>query len=234
MEAFLTNSRGYAFIHSDPISANETLAPTIRVLVVDQQVIVQAGLRALLAEAHEMRIVGEATCGGDALRLAAKMQPDVILIDPTTPEMGGIETIRRLRQLTPASQIVILTATSEAQWVYDTLQAGAIGYLLKDVLKPALLQAIRAAARGEPTLHASAQRALIHQATSSPFKDLTARELDVLRLIVQGCSNRTIATTLCLTEGTVKGYVSTILAKLQVADRTQAALYAVKHGIANR
>lgn len=102
-------------------------------------------------------------------------------------------------------------------------------YLLKDVLKPDLLPAIRSAVRGEPTLHPAAQRALIHQATFLPFQELTERERDVLRLIVQGCSNRAIATTVCLTEGTVKGYVSTILAKLQVNDRTQAALYAGKH-----
>jgi DNA-binding NarL/FixJ family response regulator len=219
--------------YRDPMCDNDTSAASIRVLIVDPHVIVHAGLRSLLAEADDMLIVGEATHSADALHRAACLQPNVILIDPMLPEMDGIETIRLLRQHSATSQIVVLTAVGEEQWVHAALQAGAIGYLLKDVLQSELLRAIRAAAQGEPTLHPVAQRALMRKATASPFKDLTEREFDVLRLIVQGCNNRTIATTLCLTEGTVKGYVSTILAKLQVADRTQAALYAVKHGLSN-
>ncbi len=210
-------------------AAPEPLPTTIRIMLVDKQVIVHAGLRSLLAGEKTMTIVGEATRGLDALRQVVRLQPDVILIDPALLEMDGIELIRQLHAAHPKGQILILTTVSEEQWVQATIQAGAIGYLLKDVLKPDLLQAIRAAVRGEPTLHPAAQRALIHQVTFSPFQELTEREKDVLRLIVQGCSNRAIATTLCLTEGTVKGYVSTILAKLQVNDRTQAALYAVKH-----
>jgi DNA-binding NarL/FixJ family response regulator len=118
--------------------------------------------------------------------------------------------------------------------VRDALQAGATGFLLKNVLKPELLRAIQAAARGEPTLHPAAQRALIRHATAppSPLESLTGRERDVLQLIAMGQSNREIATTLHLSEGTVKGYVSTLLSKLNVSDRTQAALLAVKHGLA--
>jgi DNA-binding NarL/FixJ family response regulator len=130
-------------------------------------------------------------------------------------------------------QILVLTSFGEDQRVRDAIQAGATGYLLKDVLKADLLRAIRAAARGEPTLHPEAQRVLMRQAAApvSRIWDLTERERDVLGLLAQGRSNKEIAATLHLTEGTVKGYVSTILDKLEVDDRTQAALYAVKHGM---
>jgi len=230
-EALRNPSRPYAISYNDCWEAAETLPPSIRVLLVDTQVIVHAGLRSLLADARDMVVVGEATQSAEALRLAARLQPNVIIIDPQLPGLDGFDTIRRLRQLCPASQVVVLTTTSAEQTVQAAIQAGAIGYLLKDVGKPDLLRALRAAAQGEPTLHPAAQRALMYQKSSAPFQELTERELDVLRLIGQGCSNRTIAATLCLTEGTVKGYVSTILAKLEVADRTQAALYAVKHGL---
>lgn len=225
------NGHNYAVVHSPIREIKEALSPPIRILIVDKQVIIQAGLRSLLAEAQEMLVVGEARHGIDALHLATALRPNVILIDPTMLEIDGIEIIRQLRCAQPDCQIVVLTAVLEEQWVHATVEAGAIGYLLKDVPKLELLRAIRAAACGEPTLHAAAQRILMRQTTRSPFHELTAREIDVLRLLAQGCSNRVIATTLCLTEGTVKGYVSTILAKLQVTDRTQAALYAVKHGL---
>jgi NarL family two-component system response regulator LiaR len=223
--------RSHVTVYSRPAEASDALRTPIRVLLIDPSVIVCAGLRAMLAEEHEMVIVGETGQSAEALWLAHRLQPNVILIDLMTPEQEGVELIRRLHQALPACNIVVLTHFSEQQQVYAALQAGAIGYLLKDVVQPDLLRAIQAAARGEPTLHPVAQRALMRKATSALFQGLTERELGVLRLIGQGCSNRTIAETLCLTEGTVKGYVSTILAKLQVDDRTQAALYAVKHGL---
>ncbi len=229
-KTFRPDRYNYALTYSVP---KETTTPpaAIRVLIVDKQVIIHAGLRSLLAEAHEMVIVGEARHSSDALHLAARLRPNVILIDPAMLGMDGLEIIRRLRCILPDAQIVVLTAVLEQPCVHATIQAGAIGYLLKDVLKLELVGTIRAAARGEPTLHSAAQRVLMRQTPRSPFQALTAREIDVLRLLAQGSSNRTIATTLCLTEGTVKGYISTILAKLQVDDRTQAALYAVKHGL---
>jgi DNA-binding NarL/FixJ family response regulator len=129
--------------------------------------------------------------------------------------------------------VVVLTSFSDDQRVYDAIQAGAVGYLLKDVLRADLVRAIESAAEGKPTLHVVAQQALMRQATvgsaATPHADLTEREFDVLALIAQGRSNKEIALALHLTEGTVKGYVSAILSKLGVADRTQAALYAVKH-----
>ncbi len=205
----------------------------IRVLIVDDHTIVREGLRTLLAEEAEIEVVGEAANGLEALGLVATCQPQVVLMDLVMAGIDGIETTRRIRQMNTPCQVLVLTSFGDDQRVRDAVQAGAIGYLLKDVLKADLLRAIHAAARGEPTLHPEAQRVLIRQTRTpaAPFRDLTERELDVLRLIGQGKSNREIATTLHLTEGTVKGYVSTILAKLQVEDRTQAALYAVRHGL---
>ncbi len=206
-------------------------APTsIRILIVDDHSIVREGLRTLLSEEAEIEVVGEAANGTEAVKLVATRHPHVVLMDLVMPEVDGIESIRRIRARKYACEILVLTSFGDDQHVRDAIQAGATGYLLKDVLKADLLRAIHAAARGEPTLHPEAQRVLIRQTTApSPFKDLTERELDVLRLIAQGRSNREIALTLHLTEGTVKGYVSTVLDKLQVDDRTQAALFAVKH-----
>jgi len=206
-------------------------APTpVRVLIVDDHSIVREGLRTLLSEEAEIEVVGEAANGAEAVKLVATRHPHVVLMDLVMPEVDGIEAIRRIRARKYACEILVLTSFGDDQHVRDAIQAGATGYLLKDVLKADLLRAIHAAARGEPTLHPEAQRVLIRQTTApSPFKDLTERELDVLRLIAQGRSNREIALTLHLTEGTVKGYVSTVLDKLQVDDRTQAALFAVRH-----
>ena len=208
-----------------------TLIPTIRILMIDKHEIVREGLRTLLAEEHEMAVIGEATHSSEALGLVARLKPDVILIDLMLAEKDGIETIRHIHQLHPSGQIVVLTSFCEERMVRAAIQAGATGYLLKDLLKADLISAIQAAARGEPTLHPAAQRVLMRQSSNHAFQALTERELDVLRLLAQGRSNRQIGDALCLTEGTVKGYVSTILAKLQVEDRTQAALYAVKHGL---
>jgi DNA-binding NarL/FixJ family response regulator len=205
----------------------------IRILIVDDHAIVREGLYTLLSEEEGLQVVGEASRGVEAIPMVQTLQPDVVLMDLVMPEMDGVETIRRIRQSGATCKLLVLTSFGEDQRVRDAIQAGAIGYLLKDVLKPELLRAIQAAARGEPTLHPEAQRVLMRQAASvtSLIGTLTERELDVLRLIAQGRSNKEIAAKLFLTEGTVKGYVSTILNKLQVGDRTQAALYAVKHGL---
>lgn len=206
----------------------------IRVLLVDDHELVREGLRMFLAEETEIEVAGEAANGVEAVALADRVRPDVVLMDVLMPEMDGVEATRRIRARNPACQVLVLTSFADDQHVRAALQAGAIGYLLKDVLKPELLRAIRAAAQGQPTLHPIAQQGLIRQLSrpvTSLLDDLTARERDVLRLVARGRSNKEIAAALRLTEGTVKGYVSTILAKLGVEDRTQAALYAVKHGL---
>jgi NarL family two-component system response regulator LiaR len=205
----------------------------IRTLIVDDHAIVREGLRTLLDEDPTITVVGEASNGWDGVQTAQALKPQVILMDLVMPEMDGITATQKIKQTVADCQVLVLTSFAEDQKVRDAIQAGAIGYLLKDVLKPELVRAIHAAAAGQPTLHPEAQRQLIRQVTTptepSLLHTLTGRETDVLRLIANGLSNREIATTLHITEGTVKGYVSTILAKLEVNDRTQAALYAVKH-----
>jgi DNA-binding NarL/FixJ family response regulator len=209
----------------------------IRVLIADDHEIVREGLVTLLTEDPGFQIVGQAMNGAEAVSLAITLCPDVVLMDVVMPGLNGIDATRLIRQQSANSAILILTSFADDQHVRDAIGAGAIGYLMKDVLKPELLNAIRAAAQGKPTLHPDAQRALMLQATFAatqlPHRDLTDREMQVLRLIAQGRSNKEIGRMLHLTEGTVKGYVSAVLAKLGVADRTQAALYAVKHGLAS-
>jgi NarL family two-component system response regulator LiaR len=211
---------------------------TIRILVVDDHAIVREGLRTVLSDEPDMEIAGEAATGEDGVSLASKTHPDVILMDLVMPGLDGIEATRRIRAASPHSQIIVLTSFADDQRVHDAIQAGAIGYLLKDVMRSELAQAIRNAAVGKPTLHPQAQQFLMQQVVNPPnltaHASLTARELDVMRLIAIGRSNKEIARALHLTEGTVKGYVSTILGKLGVADRTQAALYAVKHGLVSK
>jgi len=209
---------------------------SIRIVIADDHAVVRQGLRMLLSLDPELEIVGEAANGQQAVQAAHDLRPDVVLMDLMMPEMDGIAATAVIRQKYPACQVLVLTSFADNQRVPDAIQAGAVGYLLKDILKADLLRAIYAAARGEPTLHPEAQRRLMQQVIAPPsptlLSALTDREMDVLRQIAQGRSNKEIAANLYLTEGTVKGYVSAILSKLQVADRTQAALYAVKHGVA--
>ncbi len=207
----------------------------IRMVIADDHQIVREGLRMLLSEEPDMEVVGEATNGAEAVALAETLQPDVVLMDLLMPDMDGIEATRCIRERNPGCYVLALTSFADAQKVQDVIRAGATGYLLKDVLRPELLNAIRAAAEGRPTLHPEAQRHLMRQVTEpsapQPFAHLTERERDVLGLIATGRSNKEIAAAIHLTEGTVKNYVSAILLKIDVADRTQAALYAVRHGL---
>jgi len=206
----------------------------IRVMIVDDHEIVREGLQILLAEEAEFEVIGTAGNGATALALAQQLNPDVILMDLVMPDLDGIEVTRRILGSNPSARVLILTTFAEDQRVRDAIRAGATGYLLKDVLKADLLRALRDTAAGRASLHPEAQQHLMRQVVESEtpplHASLTKREADILRLIAEGHSNKEIALALSLTEGTVKGYVSTIFDKLGVADRTQAALYAVKHG----
>jgi DNA-binding NarL/FixJ family response regulator len=212
-----------------------TSETTVRILLVDDHAIVREGLRALLDDVNGMRIVGEASNGDEAVEMAARLEPDLVLMDLKMPGMPAPDAIRTIRARNPAVQILMLTSYAEDQQVQKVISAGALGYVLKDVAKAELLRAMTTVARGEPWLHAEAQRLLVNRMRKpsevNPLDLLTDRERSVLRLLAQGQSNRTIGKTLQLTEGTVKGYVSNILAKLKLEDRTQAALLAVKLGL---
>jgi DNA-binding NarL/FixJ family response regulator len=208
---------------------------TVRVLIVDDHEIVREGLRTVLAQEREVEVVGEASDGERAVSMARLLGPDVILMDLVMPGMGGLEALARIREACPQCQVVVLTNFASDQTVRDAIANGAVGYLLKDVHKTELLQAIRNAQQGRPSLHPEAQRHLMRRVSAPqerhPADELTPREKSVLELIARGRSNKQIASELQLTEGTVKGYVSAVLEKLGVDDRTQAALYAVKHGL---
>lgn len=210
---------------------------SIRVLIVDDHEIVREGLQTLLAEESDFEVVGTAADGIAAVALAESTRPDVIIMDLVMPELDGIEATRRIHRNNPDARVLVLTTFADDQHVREAIQAGATGYLLKDVLKADLLRALRDAAVGRPSLHPEVQQHLMREVAGktaspqeqAPHLSLTEREVGILRLIAEGRSNKEIAAALYLTEGTIKGYVSTIFDKLGVKDRTQAALYAVKH-----
>ncbi len=218
-------------VNANPSS---TKAP-VRILLVDDHAIVREGLRALLEDVEGMLIVGEAANGDEAVELAGKLQPDLILMDVKMPGLPAADAIRLIRANHPRIRILMLTSYAEDRQVQEVMAAGALGYVLKDVAKSELLRAMKTVTRGEPWLHAEVQRSLLNRlrgnTPADPQQLLTGRERSVLKLIAQGKSNREIAQALSLTEGTVKGYVSNILGKLKLSDRTQAALYAVRHGL---
>ena len=211
---------------------NETM---VRILLVDDHAIVREGLRALLDDVQGLRIVGEASNGDEAVEMAARLEPELVLMDLKMPGLPAPDAIRAIRARNPNVHVLMLTSYAEDQQVQRVISAGALGYVLKDVAKAELLKAMTTVARGEPWLHAEAQRLLVNRMRKpselNPLELLTDRERSVLKLLAQGQSNRNIGKSLQLTEGTVKGYVSNILAKLKLEDRTQAALLAVKLGL---
>ena len=218
------------------MTREDAAAEVTTVLIADDHEIVREGLQMVLAEEATVSVVGHARDGEDAVRQAVALQPDVVLMDLVMPRIDGIEATRRLAEAGCPSRVLILTSFADDARVRDALQAGATGYLLKDVGKTDLVQAIRSAAVGRPTLHPEAQKHLIRQITGpaaadNPLDALTERERDVLRLLARGRSNKEIAAELFLSVGTVKGYVSAILSKLDVSDRTQATLAAIRHGL---
>lgn len=209
------------------------MTDVIRILLADDHAVVREGLRALLDQHDDFEVVGEVGDGDAALREADRLRPTLVLMDMKMPGPGPVETIRRLKQNATAVQVLVFTSYAEDSQVRDALEAGALGYLLKDALREDLVRAVRAVASGLPWLHPQAQRQLLEwmRRPPSPVETLTARERSVLAQIAEGRSNKQIARSLQLTEGTVKGYVSQVLDKLGVADRTQAALLAHKEGL---
>lgn len=210
----------------------------IRVLIVDDHALVRKGTRALLATEHDIEVVGEADNGADAVALAQTLHPSVILMDLVMPRMDGIEATRQITSRQPGVRILVLTSFAADDKVFPAIKAGALGYLLKDSSPEELVRAIRQVHQGEPSLEPSIARKVLSELTHPPKQPpttdpLTERELTVLRLVAQGKSNRDIAEELVIAEITVRTHVSNILGKLHLASRTQAALYALREGLAS-
>ena len=203
----------------------------IRVLLVDDHAMVRRGLATFLKVFDDLELAGEAASGEDAIQLCAQLLPDVVLMDMVMPEMDGVTATRAIRQQFPEVQVVALTSFKEEELIQHALQAGAIGYLLKDVSADTLAQAIRDAHAGRATLSPEAAQALAQAAAQppTPGHDLTERERDVLALLVEGLNNTQIADKLVVSPSTIKSHVSHILSKLGVASRTEAATLAVRH-----
>jgi NarL family two-component system response regulator LiaR len=209
----------------------------IRVLISDDHAIVREGLRSLLETEPGMELVGEAADGDEVVTKARALRPDVILLDLMMPRMDGIEALGAIKRDQPDARVLVLTSFAEDEKVFAAIKTGALGYLLKDSSPQELLQAIREVARGESSLHPTIARKVLRELSRPrdlpPTSDpLTARELEVLRLVAQGLSNQEIAERLALSERTARTHVSQILAKLHLANRTQAALYALREGLA--
>lgn len=212
-------------------------AERIGILIADDHPVVREGLRTFLALQDELEILGEAADGEEAVARAAELLPDVVLLDLVMPRLDGIEATRRIRTLSPSTKVIVLTSFADDEKVFGSIKAGAAGYLLKDVRPEEVLEAIRRVHAGEALLHpAVAARVMAEVAGGErkvPGGDLTERELEVLRAIARGMANKEIARELGVSEKTVKTHVSNILAKLHLADRTQAALFAVREGLAD-
>jgi DNA-binding NarL/FixJ family response regulator len=214
----------------------------IRVLVVDDHAVVRQGLRTFIALQDDMEVVGEGANGIEAVELVTRLKPDVILLDLIMPEMDGVEATRIILERAPRSRVLILTSFGEDDKVFPAIRAGAQGYLLKDIQPLDLVQAVRDACQGKAQLHPDIARRLMaavsrdmlpqqEKQTSQPkeMESLTEREHEVLQLIAEGLTNRDIAGKLFISEKTVKTHVSNILGKLELADRTQAAIFALRH-----
>jgi NarL family two-component system response regulator LiaR len=210
----------------------------IRVLVVDDHAIIRKGMKAVLEVTPDMQLVGEAENGLEAVELDEKLHPDVILMDLAMPEMDGIEAIQRIRTRRPEARILVLTTFAGEDMIFPAIKAGALGYHLKDSTPEALVEAIRQVYQGEAALHPTIARKVLRELLTPTERPLTAnpltgRELEVLRLVAQGLENKKIADKLVISEATTRTHVSNILGKLHLASRTQAALYALREGLAS-
>jgi NarL family two-component system response regulator LiaR len=214
------------------------MTETIRILIADDHAIVRKGLHTLISSEPGMDIVGEAADGVEAVFKARTLQPDVILLDLIMPHQGGVEAIIEMKKQDPKARILVLTSFAEEEKVFAAIKAGALGYLLKDSSPEQLLQAIHAVYGGESSLHPTIALKLIRELNRSsdlpPTKEpLTEREVDVLKLVARGLTNQEIAEALVISQRTVGNHIGSILGKLHLANRTQAALYALRQGFAS-
>ena len=212
----------------------------IRVLIAEDHTIVREGLQSLIDSEEGMEVIGEAKNGIEAIELARKLRPDVVLLDLLMPRMSGLEAIPTLKEDEPDIKILVLTSLSEDDKIFSAIEAGALGYLSKDTSSRALLQAIREVDKGElalpPLIARKMLQKILHpeeESVSKPLSEspLTAREMEVLRLLARGLTNQDIASELFVSERTIRNHVTAILGKLHLANRTQAALYAIREGI---
>lgn len=210
----------------------------VRVLICDDQAVVCEGLEMILDADPEIEVVGLAYDGAEALEMIPSTQPDLVLMDLKMPVMNGIHATREIKKHTPEIKVLVLTTFGEDEWVFDAVRSGADGYLLKGTPREKLVAAIKGTAAGEAYIDPAVGGKLMAQVARNPSPgdttvaaDLSDRELDVLKLLAQGLTNAEIAERLFLTRGTVRNYVSAILTKLDVEDRTQAAILAIRHGL---
>ena len=214
------------------------MSSLIRILIAEDHAIVREGLRALIGGKPDMELVAEAVDGAQAVRQARALRPDVILMDLVMPGVDGLQAIREIRQVHPQARVLVLTSFGEDERVLSAIQAGAVGYLLKDISPEELIKAIRCVHRGQPALHPSVARTLLvhcgpDESAEPTAGQLSRREIQVLKLLARGWSNSQIARQLFVVEGTVRFHVSNILTKLNLENRIQAVLYALRHGLAS-
>ncbi len=213
---------------------------SITIFIVDDHAVVRQGIRTLLGMHPDLQVVGEAESAETALRLIAQLLPNVVLMDLLLPGMNGVEATRQIKRISPSTQVVVLTSYAEDEHIFPALRAGAISYILKDIRPRALAESLRKAVRGEFVLHSQVASRMIQEVRETKckvppaFAELTPRELEVLHLLADGSSNAVIAEHLMLSDKTVRGYISNILSKLHVTDRTQAAVFAWQQGLRER
>jgi NarL family two-component system response regulator LiaR len=212
----------------------------ITILLVDDHEVVRQGVRGFFDSHDEFEVVGEAENGADAVMLTEELIPDVVLMDLLMSDTDGVEATRQVKNISPRTQIVVLTSYHEDEHIFPALQAGALSYILKDVKMEELAEVVRKAAGGESSLHSRVAARVIQELHGSQrnderlYTDLTSREMEILKLIADGYNNHQLAEHLVISEHTVKGHVSNILSKLHLEDRTQAAVYAWKKGVVRR
>lgn len=212
----------------------------IRVLICDDQEVVREGLKVILGTSAEVEVVGLAEDGADAVDKVAYLKPDIVLMDLKMPHMNGVKATRLIRERYPEVRVLVLTTYDADEWVFDAIRSGAAGYLLKDTPKVDLVEAMRNVIAGKTPVDPAVAGKLFNQITRHPpvtdtkvIEELSDREVEVLKYLARGLTNAQIAAELHLSEGTIRNYVSSLFTKLEVADRTQAAIFAMRYGIVN-